>query len=305
MLQSIIINKLFGTFDYKIDFSSLRDDRICFLTAPNGYGKTTILRFIDGLYNRRFDVFFSIPFESIDYIIDGVSVRIEQHLEPCISEVSDETTDKFITILFDKENVAGGCKLTQKDIQPDAPTDNLNSVINQLNLFFASENCVFIDDRRLLRENNNDSELVRFTEIVKKHLATTTSNLQIETFRKIVERSDFVNKRLELDASFGFRFIANDALKTKLAMTSLSSGEQHILLQALYLIFEAPYGTLVLIDEPEMSFHLSWQGDYLTNMKDIVDIRHIQCIVATHSPIVFDEEHSRTIDLFELQQGTY
>ena len=85
-------------------------------------------------------------------------------------------------------------------------------------------------------------------------------------------------------------------------MSALSSGEQHILLQALYLLFEAPSGTLVLIDEPEMSFHLSWQGDYLTNLLDIVSLRMVQCIISTHSPFVFGSQYSRSVDLFELSE---
>ena len=103
---------------------------------------------------------------------------------------------------------------------------------------------------------------------------------------------------MEINEDFGFRFVMDNEDDTKLAMSDLSSGEQHIMLISLYMLFEAPTKAIVLIDEPEMSFHLTWQGDYLKNLRQIVDLRNVQCIVATHSPIIFDSEYSIAIDLY-------
>ena len=60
MLKSLIIEGLFGIYDYNLQFSKSVDDKIRFITAPNGFGKTTILKFINGLYNRNFEIFFSV-----------------------------------------------------------------------------------------------------------------------------------------------------------------------------------------------------------------------------------------------------
>jgi predicted ATP-binding protein involved in virulence len=49
-LQSITIEKLFGQFDYNIVFN--QDAGITILTGPNGYGKTTILNIIYGIFNK-------------------------------------------------------------------------------------------------------------------------------------------------------------------------------------------------------------------------------------------------------------
>ena len=304
MLKSLTIEGLFGVYNYDLQFSKSDDDKIRFITAPNGFGKSTILKFINGLYNRDFDVFFSVPFTSLTFHIDSIIVRIEQANQSVMQESIDDDEETFITIVFGSSTDASGYQLRQTDITDKSDNSIITDVINQLDLFFASEKCIFVDDRRLLRENSDTSELVRFTELLKAKLKENSeeTRAQVSVLKQIVERSEFANKRFEVDGTLGFRFVANDQNETKLAMSALSSGEQHILLQALYLLFEAPSGTLVLIDEPEMSFHLSWQGDYLTNLLDIVSLRMVQCIISTHSPFVFGSQYSRSVDLFELSE---
>lgn len=304
MLKSLTIEGLFGVYNYDLQFSKSDDDKIRFITAPNGFGKSTILKFINGLYNRDFDVFFSVPFTLLTFHIDSIIVRIEQANQSVMQESIDDDEETFITIVFGSSTDASGYQLRQTDITDKSDNSIITDVINQLDLFFASEKCIFVDDRRLLRENSDTSELVRFTELLKAKLKENSeeTRAQVSVLKQIVERSEFANKRFEVDGTFGFRFVANDQNETKLAMSALSSGEQHILLQALYLLFEAPSGTLVLIDEPEMSFHLSWQGDYLTNLLDIVSLRMVQCIISTHSPFVFGSQYSRSVDLFELSE---
>ena len=88
--------------------------------------------------------------------------------------------------------------------------------------------------------------------------------------------------------------------RTLLDGSDLSSGEQHILIQAYELIFNAQEGALTLIDEPEMSFHLMWQMDYLKNLSKIVKQKKLQCLVATHSPQIFDSMWDLTYDLYEI-----
>lgn len=39
----IYIKKLFGLYDYNIDFFHNDGDKLTILTGPNGYGKTTII----------------------------------------------------------------------------------------------------------------------------------------------------------------------------------------------------------------------------------------------------------------------
>ncbi len=75
-----------------------------------------------------------------------------------------------------------------------------------------------------------------------------------------------------------------------------------MIIQVYELLFRAQSGTLVLIDEPELSLHLMWQMNYLKNLSEIAELRGFQCIVATHSPQIFSNRWSQSVDLFELSK---
>ncbi|WP_313250754.1 AAA family ATPase [Stenotrophomonas indicatrix] len=66
----------------------------------------------------------------------------------------------------------------------------------------------------------------------------------------------------------------------------LSSGEQQLLTLALKLTAYAGDGTVILVDEPELSLHVSWQRA-IPGMLEIVSSRMgCSMVVATHSPVV-------------------
>ena len=45
---------------------------------------------------------------------------------------------------------------------------------------------------------------------------------------------------------------------------------------------------LVLVDEPELSYHLMWQMQYLNNIKAVQNMRNCAFLIATHSTQVFE-----------------
>lgn len=304
MLTNLKIKKLFGLYDYDLTFSNSGEDRIRFITATNGYGKSTILRLIDAAFNRHLEVFFRVPFQELLLTVDNAVLQISQEKEHIVvgsqeAEVVDKEDDVVVVFGIGMTQPTNRVKLTQNDVQKGS--DNLGTVIQQIDMFFSSETCKFIDDRRLLRENTDVSELVRLSDLVKEKLQRPDGDTekQIAALKDIVDRSCFANKHMEIDPAFGFRFVSDNEDSTKLSMSDLSSGEQHIMLLSLYMLFEAPSKAIILVDEPEMSFHLSWQGDYLKNLRQIVVLKNVQCIIATHSPIIFDSEYSLAIDLYE------
>ena len=70
----IYINKLFGLYDYKLDFNYENDDKLTILTGPNGYGKTTILTIINKLNPRELFYFYLLKFKSIEIGLNDESV---------------------------------------------------------------------------------------------------------------------------------------------------------------------------------------------------------------------------------------
>ena len=78
MLKNITIKKLYNLYDYDIDMG-LEYGPIHFITAPNGYGKTTILEILNAMLTSRFDDLLRIPFEMVSlYFDDATEFRVEQ-----------------------------------------------------------------------------------------------------------------------------------------------------------------------------------------------------------------------------------
>ena len=67
LLSQITIEKLFGTFDYRIE---LKPDGLTVLIGPNGYGKTTILRMIDAIAKKNLFFFIGVNFKKITFEFD-------------------------------------------------------------------------------------------------------------------------------------------------------------------------------------------------------------------------------------------
>lgn len=69
------VEKLFYQFDYQIQFSDER--RILVLTAPNGFGKSTLLRIINSFAQADFDDLAAIPCRSIVFSFeDDLDIKI-------------------------------------------------------------------------------------------------------------------------------------------------------------------------------------------------------------------------------------
>ena len=61
-IRQISITGLFGVFNHIIPLNS--DERITIIHAPNGYGKTIMLKMLDGLFNDRHYELLTIPYEN-------------------------------------------------------------------------------------------------------------------------------------------------------------------------------------------------------------------------------------------------
>ncbi len=60
-IKSIHIDSLFGYFNHKIEMK----DKITIIHGLNGYGKTTILKILDSIFNKNYEELVFIPFKTI------------------------------------------------------------------------------------------------------------------------------------------------------------------------------------------------------------------------------------------------
>jgi ABC-type lipoprotein export system ATPase subunit len=124
---------------------------------------------------------------------------------------------------------------------------------------------------------------------------------KLELFRRIIN-SKFRYKEMTIDRERGFVFTlryphALRAEETVLAPSDLSSGEQHELILLYDLLFRVQKNTLVLIDEPEISLHLGWQVNFLSDLQEIAKLADLDILIATHSPSLIHDRWDLTVEL--------
>lgn len=88
----------------------------------------------------------------------------------------------------------------------------------------------------------------------------------------------------------------------KIPFSRLSSGEQHEFIQLYRLIFDTNDGAIVLIDEPEISLHVSWQREYIDDLCQMIyDKKNIRVVIATHSVQIVNDNWDDVLDLGEVE----
>ena len=70
-IVEITVKGLFGVFDHNIRLNL--KDRMTIIHGPNGFGKTTLLQMLDGLFSRRYIELRHTPFERFQVVFDDDS----------------------------------------------------------------------------------------------------------------------------------------------------------------------------------------------------------------------------------------
>lgn len=151
-----------------------------------------------------------------------------------------------------------------------------------------------------IEKESNLSKIEKPQDVVKEVLMLyiEDSFKKLEIFdrisRKIEILLDIINKRfkhkyLSIDKEEGFLFKStiiqdDDGNFQKIPVMKLSSGEQNELVLFYLLLFKTESNSLILIDEPEVSLHISWQNCFIEDLKIISDLNNLDVIIATHSP---------------------
>lgn len=128
--------------------------------------------------------------------------------------------------------------------------------------------------------------------------------LKLSEFDHLLERIEplialinehFYEKTLRLDPSVGFRVESKSG--DSIPLHGLSSGEQHQLVLFYRLLFKVEPDAFVMIDEPEISLHAAWQQVFLKDLLRVAANKRAQFLVATHSPLIVDDQWEFTVAL--------
>ena len=209
-------------------------------------------------------------------------------------EISQNLDSTFPSRLLKKGN-------EQNQVSQDYIIDELNSLQskrNELSKFnlLLSENSIDqitpedlkIEDLKVFNLYIEDTKekLEPYNEIYKK----------INLFNNILNEKHLAYKLIKISSERGFYFetIENEELE----LTQLSSGEQHQVVLLYELIFKTNEHTLILIDEPEISLHVTWQKEFLQDIEKIKEIqKNMVVVIATHSPQIINGRWDLAYDL--------
>lgn len=135
---------------------------------------------------------------------------------------------------------------------------------------------------------------VYINDVERKLSVFNDLRTRIELFRELLNRR-FFYKRVRVDKTRGLVF-QTDAGQ-ELAPTALSTGEQHEIVILYQLLFLAQPNSLILIDEPEISLHVAWQEQFLSDLARISELSQLDFLVATHSPQIISNRWDLTVEL--------
>jgi predicted ATPase len=157
----------------------------------------------------------------------------------------------------------------------------------------ASADEIKLPDRDLKSEERKI--LWFYLDDVEKKLAVFDEfSNKIKVLRNIIN-SSFLYKQLRIDRDRGFVLTADNGSDVR--PDQLSSGEQHELVLAYQLLFEVKRNSLILIDEPELSLHISWQHKFLGDLKEISEVSALDFLIATHAPGIIHNDWSLAVPL--------
>ncbi len=278
-----------------IDQLSLFDENFQLPTVPEVYlireqrllkqaEKTTKGLFEEDAVNYFDETIKEYAKELKEYIADTLSSysQITQQLDSSfpkrLFDEQDEIPENTFNIRFEKiKNLQKalyryGLSVTQEDNHPTYKQENAKAL------------AVYLAD--------TEKKLNVFKDLLRK----------LELFTSILNERRFIFKEIHVSKEEGFRFLTKS--NQHLPLTELSSGEQQEVVLLFELLFKVKPGTLVLIDEPEISLHVAWQKEFLNDLTKITELQKINTIIATHSPQIINDRWDLTVDLEELIHET-
>lgn len=166
----------------------------------------------------------------------------------------------------------------------DTEEENLHPITNAINKQSAKNKELLKDVLQVYLDDSNE-KLAIYNDLSKR----------IDLLMEVINKR-FLYKRLSIDKSKGF-VLTSDITGQDIPLTGLSSGEQHELVLFYQLLFNTEPNSLLLIDEPEISLHISWQNEFINDLAEVIKLNNLTGIIATHSPDIINNNWPLTVQL--------
>ncbi|MEM9275246.1 MAG: AAA family ATPase [Cyanobacteria bacterium P01_F01_bin.143] len=189
-----------------------------------------------------------------------------------------------------------GTGLTDEELREElSKLEQMRSRLIELGLLDQEENPDFPNQLQHIDKSTRNILSVYVDDVKNKLSVFDKIASKIELLKTIINRKfAYSFKKLSFSKEQGFIFTNiypnyPDEYPKTLSSQDLSSGEQHELVLLYELLFKVEPGSLVLIDEPELSLHVGWQSEFIEDLKAITKLADIDILMATHSPDIIQE----------------
>lgn len=130
--------------------------------------------------------------------------------------------------------------------------------------------------------------------------------LSEDTWDKYIEHLDTILK-LDLieQSSIRFKKKSRNVSEESIDLANFSSGEFHLFTSYIALKATVKSGSLILIDEPEISLHPNWQMKYINDLKDFFSedvYSGCHFLIATHSHFLISDLKDDTSEIVKLDR---
>ena len=284
-IKDFFINNLY----YEYAFSASLDEHVNIIVGNNGTFKTTLLRLLrHAIAYEKNGQFFQSRLTKVTFKDDMV---MEYHeTENLLSK--DKDGEDILKNVTSWTPMLNGNKVSESDYHKLLKLDFVST-------FDVKGDGKSIQDSYLdirLEKLQSDygyylSDLVKeLTERINSNSSITKAELD-----KINERKNlFISLVNECFAETG-KTLSNDSTKLVFLKDNaigiypkeLSSGEKQLLIILLTVLLERGEEYILMLDEPEISMHISWQYKLIDMILQLNP--NVQIVLTTHSPMIFSD----------------
>lgn len=257
------------------------------IIGDNGSGKTTLLKSIYETFRNRKEGYKSINNSQVtlNTFTTSVSIQVEKKEEgmlkpdyPWDVTASDAKDPKLVymptEINFEKMN---------KVDNTFRFTPDFINIINQS----ITENIPSLIATKINKEIfKNRNEIIG-----------TVINKVCKSINSVFASMDMDAKLIGLSEDEDTKPIFKNSLGDEFDISGLSSGEKQLFLRALSLKFLEVNNSIILIDEPEISLHPTWQQKIIKVYENIGE--NNQIIIATHSPHIVGDIEAKQLRIMK------
>jgi len=237
---------------------------IIVIAGKNGVGKTTVLEYL-----------------SKNTINDGDYIEIFKTRNPIGLEEWETNKNIIVETLKIEKGTSG---ILEKVKEYNDSVQYITVGINEVN-----------DLEKLIIEYTN-----KMLRILRKGLNEVEDELK-KSIKNIFNDLDLTFSFSTIDADDNIFF--KNSQNEEFSINQLSTGEKTLLSKVLYLYLKDIKNKVILIDEPELSLHPSWQAKVLKIYEAFAKKNNNQIILATHSPHIINSAKNKYIRVLKQIDG--